>query len=72
MPIDFGEVGIDLASEEEVVEVFFLSGFLEGEDSLDNNEQDYAHREQIDLSAFVGLSFFNLGSHVSHRATVRL
>lgn len=70
MPVDFGEVGVDLAGEQQIVEVFFFAGFLEGEDALHNDEQDYAHREQINLSSFVGLSFFNLWSHVSHRATV--
>lgn len=72
LAIDLGEVGVDLSRQEQVVEVLFLACFLEGKDALHNDEQDYAHGEQIDLRPFVHLSFFNLGSHVGHRPTVRL
>lgn len=66
------EVGFDLTGQEEVVEVLFLAGFLEGENALYDNEDDDSNAEQVNLGAVVGLSFFDLGCHVSHCASVRL
>lgn len=72
MTIDFCEVSVDLAGEQQVVEVLFLASFLKRENALHDYEQDYAHREQIDLSAFISFAFFNLRCHVSHGTSVRL
>lgn len=72
MTIDFSEVGIDLTSEQQVVEILFLASLLERENALHDYEQDYTHREQIDLGAFISFAFFNLRCHVSHCTSVRL
>ena len=61
-----------MTGQEEVVEVLFLAGFLEGEDTLYDNEDNYANAEQVNLGSIVGLSLFDLGSHVSHGASVGL
>jgi len=61
-----------LASQKEVVEVLLFAGFLEGENALYDNEDDYANAEQVNLGSIVGLSLLDLGSHVSHCASVRL
>ena len=61
-----------MASKEKVVEVLLFAGFLEGEDALYDNEDDHANAEQVYLSSIVGLSLLDLGSHVSHGASVRL
>lgn len=72
MTIYFCEVSIDLASEQQVVEILFLASLLERENALDDYKQDYAHGEQIDLGAFIGFSFFNLRGHISHSTSIRL
>jgi len=61
-----------LTSQKEVVEVLLFAGFLEGEDALYDNEDDYANAKQVNLGSIVGLSLLDLGSHVSHGASVRL
>lgn len=43
--VDFREVGINLASEEQVVEELFLASLFEGEDALHHDEEDNSHRE---------------------------
>ena len=70
--VDLLEVCFDLTGQEKVVEVLFFAGFLEGEDALYDNEDDDSHAEQVNLGAVVSLSFFNLGGHVSHGASVGL
>ena len=66
------EVSVNLASKEKVVEVLLFAGFLEGEDALYDNEDDHANAEQVYLGSIVGFSLLDLGSHVSHGASVRL
>jgi len=70
--IDFFEVGFDLTGQKKVVEVFFFSGFLEWENALYDNEYNDTNAEQVNLSAVVGLSFFDLRCHVGHCASVGL
>lgn len=70
--VDLREVGVNLTSHEEVIEILFFSRLLEGEDALDNDEKNYANGEQIDLCPFVDLPFLNLRGHVGHCASVRL
>jgi len=72
LSIDFLEVGCYLSSHQEVIEVFLLTSFLEGEDSLDNDEQNDAHGEQVHLSTVIGLALLDFGSHVGHCTSVRL
>lgn len=70
--VDLLEVGLDLAGQEQVVEVLLLACFLEGEDALDDDEDDDADGEEVDLGAVVGLALLDLGCHVGHRAAVAL
>ena len=41
--VDFLEISVVLALEQQVVEVFLLAGLLEGEDALHDNEKDDAN-----------------------------
>lgn len=66
------EVGVILALENQVVEVLFFAGLLEGEDALDNDEEDDSNGEHVDLLAGVLLALLNFWRHVGHCATVRL
>jgi hypothetical protein len=66
------EVQLSLTGGQQVVEVFFGAGLLEGEDALDDDEQNDAKWEEVDLLTIVGLAFLDLGSHVGEGATVAL
>ena len=68
----FLEIDVSLALEEQVVEVFFLAGLLEGEDSLNDDEQDDSNGEHVDVLALVHLALLDLGGHIGHGATVTL
>lgn len=39
------EVGFNLTGQEEVVEIFLLSGFFKGKDALYDNKDDYTYAE---------------------------
>ena len=67
---DFLPVLVELLRVYQIVEVLISFGFLEREDALDNDEQDDAHAEDVDLTAIIRLSFLDLGSHVRHGAAV--
>ena len=69
--VNFREVGVKTAIEDETVEVLLLARLLEGEDTLDDDKEDDSEGEQVNLSALVALAFLYLGRHVSHRAAVR-
>lgn len=66
------EVEVDLASAEQVVEVFLGSSLLEGEDTLHDDEQNHGEGEHVDLSAVVLLSFLDFWCHVGEGAAVAL
>jgi len=66
------EVGLDLTGQEQVVEVLLFARLLEGEDALDDDKDDYADGEEVDLGAVVGFALLDLGCHVGHGATVGL
>ena len=70
LAINFLPVLLYLPCAYQVVEVLFRACFLEREYALDNNEKDDAKRKQINLSALVDLTFFDLGCHVSHGSAV--
>ncbi len=70
--IDFLEVKISFAFEEQVVEVFLLASLLEGEDSLDNDKEDDSNAEHVNVGSFVLLALFDLRGHVGHGAAVGL
>jgi len=61
-----------LTGGQQVVEVFFSAGLLEGEDALDDDEQNDAEGEEVDLLTIVGLAFLDLGGHVGECAAVAL
>jgi len=65
-------VGSVVALKKEIVEILVFLGLLEWEDALDNDEEDDASREHVDLHAIIGLAFLDFWSHVSHGASVRL
>lgn len=64
------KVSVNFTSDQQVVEELFLASLLEREDALNDNEQNYCHREEVDLSAVVFLALFDFRSHVSHGSTV--
>ena len=66
------EVKINLAGCKQVVEVLFSAGLLEGEDSLNDDEQNDTEAEQVDLLTIVGLAFLDFGSHVGEGSAVGL
>ena len=66
------EVGIVASLEEEVVEVLFLAGLFEGEDSLNDDENDYSNGEHVNFSSFVFLILLDFWCHVSHGSSVAL
>ena len=68
---DFLPVLVELLRVYQIVEVLISFGFLEREDALDNDEQDDAHAEDVNLATIIRLSFLDLGSHVRHGAAVR-
>ncbi len=70
--IDFLEVKISFAFEEQVVEVFLLASLLEGEDSLHNDKEDDSNAEHVNVGSFVLLALFDLRGHVGHGAAVGL
>jgi len=61
-----------LTGKEQVVEVLLFAGLLEWEDALNDNEDDDANGEEVDLSAVVGLALLDFGCHVGHCASVAL
>ena len=67
---DLVPVLLELALEDQVVEVLVLLGFLEWEDTLHDNEEDDAGGEHIDLLSVVGLALLDFWSHVGHGASV--
>ena len=67
---DFLPVLVELLRVYQIVEVLISFGFLEREDALDNDEQDDAHAEDVNLATIIRLSFLDLGSHVRHGAAV--
>ena len=66
------EVEVVLASAKQVVEVLVGASLFKGEDSLDDDEQDYSEREQVDFGAGVLLSFLYFWGHVGESAAVAL
>ena len=70
--VNFGKVSVNSATEDQPIEVFLFASLLEGEDALDDNEENHAEGEQIDLCALVGLALFDFRGHVSHRASITL
>ena len=60
-----------LVLQEQAVEVFFLAGFFEWENALDDDEEDDSDGEHVDVLALVSLALLDLGGHVGHRAAVR-
>ena len=66
------EVGVGLTLEKQVVEIFFLAGFFEGENALHNNEEDDSDGEHVDILTLVLLAFLDLGCHVGHGSAVGL
>lgn len=70
--VDFGEVVVSSALQEQVVEVLFLAGLFEGENSLHDNEEDNPDGEHVNLGALILTAFFNFGCHVGHRSAVGL
>jgi len=65
------KVGFNFASHEQVVEELFLASLLKRENTLYDNEQNHCYREEVNLSAVVGLALLDFRSHVSHSSTVR-
>ena len=65
-------IRIKIASEDEAVEVFVFLCLLEGENSLNDDEQYDRSREHIDLHAIIDLTLLDLGRHVGHGAAVAL
>ena len=63
---------VNLALEDQIVEILILLGFFEGEDALHDDEQDDTSGKHVDSSAVILLSFLDLWSHVGHRASVRV
>jgi hypothetical protein len=45
LTVDFLEVEVELARDQQVIEVFFLPSFFEGENSLHDDKQDDSKRE---------------------------
>ena len=70
--VDLLEVGVGLALEDQVVEVFLLAGLLEWEDALDDDEEDDSDAEHVHIGALVLLSLLDFRCHVGHGAAVRL
>jgi len=66
------EVQISLTGGQQVVEVLLSAGLFEGEDALDDDEQNDAEGEEVDLLTIVGLAFLDLGGHVGEGAAVAL
>ena len=69
--IDLGEVSVGLTRKEQVVEIFFLAGLLEWEDTLHDDEEDDSDGEHIDLLTGVSLALLDLRGHVGHGTSVR-
>ena len=61
---------VKLSVQDKVVEVFVLLGFLEWENTLDNDEKDNSYREHIDLLSIVSLAFLDFRSHIGHCTSV--
>ena len=70
--INLLKVQVVLASHEQVVEVLFLARFLEGEDAMHNDEEDYSEGEHVNLSAVVGPALLDFWSHVGQGTSVAL
>lgn len=68
--VDFLEVSVMLALQEQVVEVFLLASLLEWEDALHDNEEDDANGEHVDILSLVCLALLDLWCHVGHGAAV--
>ena len=68
--VDFLEVGVMLALQEQVIEVFLLASLLEWEDALHDNEEDDANGEHVDILSLVCLALLDLWCHVGHGAAV--
>ena len=61
-----------LSCNNQVVEIFVLSGFFKWEYASNDYEQDYASRENVCLLSVVKVALLDFGSHVRHRSTVGL
>ena len=72
LTVDLLEVEVDLARDQQVIEVLFLSSLFEGENSLHDDKQDDSKWEQINHGSLINFSFLYLRSHVSHGAAVAL
>lgn len=70
--IDLLEICVDFSIQKEIVEVFFLSGFLEWEYALNNDEKDDTDGEKVNFGSFILFALFNFWSHVRHSTSVRL
>lgn len=71
LPAGLLPVGVIVTLKEQVVEIFILLGLLEREDALDDDEEDDAGGEHVDLHAVVRFALLDLGGHVSHGSPIR-
>lgn len=67
---DLVPVLVELALEDQVVEILVFLGLLEWEDTLDDDEKDDTGGEHVDLLSVVGLAFLDFWSHVGHSTSV--
>lgn len=67
---DLVPVLLELALEDQVVEVLVFLGLLEWEDALHDNEEDHTGGEHIDLLSVISFALLNFGSHVGHSTSV--
>lgn len=70
LAVDLSEVRVVLTLLQKVVEVFLGTRLLEGENTLDDDEEDHSKGEQVDFCPFVLLSFFYFWGHVGHCSSV--
>lgn len=68
--LDLLEVALGIGCGQ-VVEVFILLGFLEGEDAVDEDEENDTQGEDISLTSIIYFSLLNFRSHICEGATVR-
>ena len=68
--VDLLEIGFNLTSQEQVVEVLFLAGLLEWENALNDNEDDDSDGEKVNLSAVICFPLLDFWGHIGHCATV--
>ena len=67
---DLVPVLLELALEDQVVEILVFLGLLEWEDTLDDNEEDDAGGEHVDLLSVVSFALLDFWSHVGHGSSV--